>query len=220
MYCAEFETRLNELLDERREPAGDAALVAHAAECPHCAGVLRDFDVLLESVNRLAPPAPRADFTARVVAQALAERPRRVRSSILYRHRLTTALAIAALLLIAAFPAVTFFARLHAPPAVADAGPVAADHTSVSPLAQDDAARQQSLALLRQRLSEFFDRGAASETDDSTTDGTASGTVSSWTGDFNVDVEPLAFTAGRSVVTFFCVMPGNAHPAEAAPVER
>jgi hypothetical protein len=53
MQCVEFETRLNDLLDERLLPAGDAALVEHARDCAVCSELLAAHDVLLEGVQAL-----------------------------------------------------------------------------------------------------------------------------------------------------------------------
>ena len=36
MRCNEFDERLNDLLDDRRDPLDDASLMQHAANCPQC----------------------------------------------------------------------------------------------------------------------------------------------------------------------------------------
>ncbi len=54
MRCAEFESRLNDLLDERVEPAADAVLTEHAERCPQCAELVTSHELLLEG-TRLLP---------------------------------------------------------------------------------------------------------------------------------------------------------------------
>jgi hypothetical protein len=54
MRCAEFESRLNDLLDERVEPAADAILAEHAQRCPRCAELATSHELLLEG-TRLLP---------------------------------------------------------------------------------------------------------------------------------------------------------------------
>jgi hypothetical protein len=54
MRCAEFEARLNDVLDERVEPAADAVLAEHAERCPRCAELAASHELLLEGA-RLMP---------------------------------------------------------------------------------------------------------------------------------------------------------------------
>jgi hypothetical protein len=56
MKCHEFENRLHALLDDRRSPAGDSALAAHAAACPTCGQLLRGQQVLLSGLRAGLPP--------------------------------------------------------------------------------------------------------------------------------------------------------------------
>lgn len=81
MYCGQFETRLNLLLDQRRSPAGDPALTAHAAVCANCDELLADHVVLVTCASQSRLPQVSADFAHRVVAAAgpVAVRPRRTR---------------------------------------------------------------------------------------------------------------------------------------------
>jgi len=72
MRCAEFESRLNDLLDERAEPAADAVLAEHAQRCPRCAELATSHELLLEG-TRLMPkvelrPIERATLAKRVSA--------------------------------------------------------------------------------------------------------------------------------------------------------
>jgi hypothetical protein len=75
MRCAEFEARLNDVIDERAEPAADAVLAEHAERCPRCAELAASHELLLEG-TRLLPkvelrPVERAAM-ARQVAAAVA----------------------------------------------------------------------------------------------------------------------------------------------------
>jgi hypothetical protein len=73
MQCHEFETRLNELLDERHAPEGDEQLTAHAARCEACGRLLAGHGAVYAGLAAIAGPAPRADFARVVVAQFAAE---------------------------------------------------------------------------------------------------------------------------------------------------
>lgn len=68
MRCAEFEHRLNDLLDERAAPEADAALRLHADECDRCREKLADQELLLTGLALWEPPALPSDFSRRVVA--------------------------------------------------------------------------------------------------------------------------------------------------------
>jgi hypothetical protein len=73
MQCVEFETRLNNLLDERRAPSVDIGLVEHAQSCARCCELLAAHEALLEGVMampvaRLAE-AERLTMAYRIVAE-------------------------------------------------------------------------------------------------------------------------------------------------------
>jgi hypothetical protein len=51
MQCIEFETRLNDLLDERRSPSIDRILAEHADSCASCAELLASHESLLEGLQ-------------------------------------------------------------------------------------------------------------------------------------------------------------------------
>ncbi len=79
MRCAEFESRLNVLLDERVEPAADAVLTDHAERCPQCAELVASHELLLEG-TRLLPkvqlrPGESEMLGRRVVAAVAVEGP-------------------------------------------------------------------------------------------------------------------------------------------------
>lgn|GEM_PF-6076661 len=69
MQCEEFESRLNDLLDERRNPLDDATLAAHWNVCSPCAALVRGQDALLEGVAAWKKVEPSADLTERVIRQ-------------------------------------------------------------------------------------------------------------------------------------------------------
>lgn len=73
MQCVEFETRLNDLLDDRLAPSVDIGLVEHAQSCARCCELLAAHEALLEGaaampVARLGE-AERLTMAYRVVAE-------------------------------------------------------------------------------------------------------------------------------------------------------
>jgi hypothetical protein len=70
MNCGQFETRLNLLLDQRRPPAADPALAAHAAVCAACDDLLADHIALVACAARSPLPSPSSGFAGRVVTAA------------------------------------------------------------------------------------------------------------------------------------------------------
>ena len=68
MRCEDFESRLNELLDERRHPRFDALVSRHARLCPECRDLLTVYGIVLEQWQSLALAAPSEDISARVLA--------------------------------------------------------------------------------------------------------------------------------------------------------
>jgi hypothetical protein len=71
MRCVQFELRLNQLLDDRRDPDSDLELAEHARECPDCADLLLGHEMLLQGVatEKLDEPAAGRDFAVRVAAE-------------------------------------------------------------------------------------------------------------------------------------------------------
>jgi hypothetical protein len=68
MNCGQFETRLNLLLDQRRSPASDPALAAHAAVCANCDELVADHVLLVACASQSRVPRMSTDFAQRVVA--------------------------------------------------------------------------------------------------------------------------------------------------------
>jgi hypothetical protein len=68
MNCGQFETRLNLVLDQRRSPASDPVLAAHAAVCANCDELMADHMALVACASRSRVLRPRPDFAERVVA--------------------------------------------------------------------------------------------------------------------------------------------------------
>ena len=68
MQCAEFEDRLNRLLDHRLAPEDDAALTEHAHDCEECASLFHAQQRLFVGLkqDRVQPPA---ELALKVVAQ-------------------------------------------------------------------------------------------------------------------------------------------------------
>ncbi len=73
MKCVEFESRLNDLLDERRSPGRDRGLSQHAELCAGCADLLAAHETLLEGVAALPAvrlrPAEQQAFVHRIAAE-------------------------------------------------------------------------------------------------------------------------------------------------------
>jgi|GEM_PF-5624828 len=75
MKCDEFETHLDEILDERRRPEWDAQLREHSACCPRCRDLASAYGVLLEGFRSMKTPECPADMSTRVLESHLS-RPR------------------------------------------------------------------------------------------------------------------------------------------------
>src|SRR5688572_13400087 len=73
MNCEMFESRLNELLDERAPLELDGTLSAHARRCGRCQTLLSAYRELMQAVRFPNLPEPSDDLTGRVVAAALRE---------------------------------------------------------------------------------------------------------------------------------------------------
>jgi len=98
MKCADFEARLNEVLDLRQSPVGDPALSAHAAACPACRAALHTWDQLVDGLVAIPVVAPPAWLRAGVLADVRAAKRRQ------FGRRTSLALATAAALVLVAWP--------------------------------------------------------------------------------------------------------------------
>jgi hypothetical protein len=98
MQCAEFETRLNQALDERVSPERDDQLVEHARQCAACRSLRDAMQAIVEGLDRLAVPPASADLAERVLGEFL---PRRVLRFPLAHRRVAWAAAVAASLVVA-----------------------------------------------------------------------------------------------------------------------
>jgi hypothetical protein len=74
MHCVQFEMRLNQLLDDRRDPGSELELAEHARECPNCADLLLGNEMLLQGVamRMLDEPIVGRDLAVRVAAEVAA----------------------------------------------------------------------------------------------------------------------------------------------------
>lgn len=68
MRCADFENRLNDLLDARQPLESDAALAGHARACRDCRELWTAYGAMLAGVLHLARPEPSAELSQRVGA--------------------------------------------------------------------------------------------------------------------------------------------------------
>jgi hypothetical protein len=210
--CEEFETRLNDLIDERVEPSADATLAAHAAECAACATLLREYAALLNGVTMLPRPAVPAGLSLRVVADWRAV-PRREA----FRPRVRVLLAMAAALLVAAIPAVSWLLRSPSPGASQGTQLAVADDTATPVISRDendialvDQARETYEPLisatnesLTSVLNALPDSGDATPNAANLDDAVLDRDVTSSLG-------PVAVSASRSVASLLRVLPGSA----------
>jgi hypothetical protein len=100
MHCREFEIRLNEVLDHRRDPAAEPRLAAHARGCESCRQTMAGQRLLLTGLRRSIVPEPSSDFSRNVVEVAQIEGLRgRARSKHLWFAAATLLASAAAVLL-------------------------------------------------------------------------------------------------------------------------
>jgi hypothetical protein len=103
MNCHDFDTRIQQLLDDRQSLSGDAELNSHAQHCANCEESLAAYDGLLRATQQLSRPVLSSGFAARVVAQVRSEPVELARTSETSQRQnwLAPVVAIAALLLLA-----------------------------------------------------------------------------------------------------------------------
>jgi hypothetical protein len=71
MHCVQFEMRLNQLLDDRRDPDSDLQLANHARECSDCADLLVGHELLRHGVELrlLNEPTAARDLALQVAVE-------------------------------------------------------------------------------------------------------------------------------------------------------
>jgi anti-sigma factor RsiW len=75
MRCAQFEERLQRLLDQRELPSEDSQLNRHARRCPECRETLAACCRMIDGLNLLELRVPDEDFSLRVVGRTQVGRP-------------------------------------------------------------------------------------------------------------------------------------------------
>lgn len=109
-HLDEFQRRLHEALDARREPERDPWIAEQVRRDPECRELLAGYSTLLEGLARSPCPVPSADLADRVLAELMAvpveiaapdEQPATI--SILSYQRVASWVALAAALLLVAF---------------------------------------------------------------------------------------------------------------------
>jgi hypothetical protein len=75
MGCAQFEERLQRLLDQRELPSEDSQLHRHARRCPECRETLAACCRMIDGLNLLELRVPDEDFSLRVVGRTQVVRP-------------------------------------------------------------------------------------------------------------------------------------------------
>jgi hypothetical protein len=74
LICAKFDRRLQKLIDQRLDPAGDLRLARHAARCAHCRRSLDAHALLLAELGERAGLRPAERATALASRDAMARR--------------------------------------------------------------------------------------------------------------------------------------------------
>ena len=72
MRCAEFESRLNDLLDERRGWHADRRLVEHARDCGECRSLASAYEAVVAGLQQSRIPDPGGRMTRQVMAEVAA----------------------------------------------------------------------------------------------------------------------------------------------------
>ncbi|HUG66394.1 MAG TPA: hypothetical protein VMM76_01505 [Pirellulaceae bacterium] len=99
MQCAEFEQRLQQLLDDRQKVEQDSLLQEHARGCDACGRVLRGQAGLLAGLRMIPKPTFAADLGHRVLDQLRIDQRKRNN-----RLLVIAALAAAAVIMVALLP--------------------------------------------------------------------------------------------------------------------
>jgi hypothetical protein len=152
MQCQEFEHRLNEVLDERSDPAADARLVAHAESCSPCRTLLAGQRSLIAGLRRSAPPPLAPEFARRVVAEsgfASTATPRPASTAIRSKALLaaSTLLASAAAALLAL--SIVWYARSREPAVAESMKPSAAPRAKDAKVRAKGVGSSGTLAMTR-----------------------------------------------------------------------
>jgi hypothetical protein len=104
MHCETFETRLGELLDERRSLTSDEALLTHAESCERCGSVLDSYCALIGTVERQPALEIDDDLTLRIMAAATNRSWWNSTGMLSASNIVAACVAVAAALLIAVIP--------------------------------------------------------------------------------------------------------------------
>jgi hypothetical protein len=75
MQCDEFERRLNEALDARRDPSDDRLLSLHAQHCRGCRNLAATMEVIGESLRWAQQPEPDEQLAETVLARVASPTP-------------------------------------------------------------------------------------------------------------------------------------------------
>ena len=73
MHCREFESRLNDILDDRGQPRADTQLASHAEACDPCRRLLDGQQALFQGLAQRPLPSLSGGFARRVVQHAAPE---------------------------------------------------------------------------------------------------------------------------------------------------
>lgn len=202
MRCDEFESRINQLLDERQVPHDEQDVADHAGTCEACAGVLTSYRQVLDVVQSTKSLEMDGDPAEAIVAQVqLAARRRRRFWSVL------VPLTVAASLLIALAPLLKMRideTNVADSPDSKSSEPVIADGTNTEKSSAIAAAPNEEpptdLQRMAKGMGKLWDgvvKGRTSSADDPTRPSDADDLGSeqrNWVTDMSEDLKPLADT--------------------------
>jgi hypothetical protein len=227
MHCAEFESRLNDVLDERLWLDSDPTLTAHVQHCRVCRELAASYEAMILGLEQSKVPAPSPAIAAGVLAALPGsctgwDAPDVIRGPFraspqapAARRRLpgrrSTLLALAAA---AAVGAIAVFWNTVAPDFRGpsdQANPIAARsndspataNVAVATSREEDLAAGADLSLPNAMA--FFPGGASPTP--STSGGAAK--TSSWMHDVSDGLKPVTSTTASAVTSFFELLAGN-----------
>ena len=182
MRCAEFESRLNNLLDERRGWNADRRLVEHASGCGECRNLAAAYEAVVVGLEQSRILDPGERFTKKVLADVAASLPEPVAAKLAPltpasgrasrgwlpsgRVWAVAALAASVLLAVALRWAVGPAGQPHADDDRATAASLKSDDKSLAdgnPMAPERVATREAKSARRGRAADAY-RGLAAET--------------------------------------------------------
>lgn len=152
MRCEEFETRLNQVLDDRRPLSSAGDIQTHARECGDCRELARGYEALLSGLARqVAPPTPSL-LTARVLDELAAAGLERQRARLLRFPQRAAVLSLAAASLLLALGLAWMY---HSRRLVLDAPGRVGGQESIAQARQPSRSKWQTARTAERQAAEF-----------------------------------------------------------------